>query len=136
MGELKFKVWRLDKRKMYRIIRLSDSLYGECEEPYCHYEDEEGKAKFLPLSMGVILQYTGQDDRNGTGIYIGDFVLISHKERDYNTKSIFKIVIERHFFGFRVVWEHVTGYHCPTHILEDDFSNCVVIGNVYENPEL
>jgi len=127
MRKNKFRVWNLEKEKMYRVIKLSDSFYGDCEESYCHYENEEGKAEFLPLSYGIIMQYTGQKDREGTEIYEGDII----RENDGDGGYIYAEVVYHNcgFMGKEQGFE-------PEYPISEFRNEAEVIGNIYENPEL
>ena len=80
-----------------------------------------------------IMQSTGLKDKNSEEIFEGDYVLIEHPERPgYGNTSIFRIDKVKNLWGYEFIWQPIKGYYCSTHILEDDYSNCEVIGNKYE----
>lgn len=34
MREIKFRAWDKEEKKMFKVVSLSDSNYGDCEVPY------------------------------------------------------------------------------------------------------
>lgn len=130
MNNMMFRVWCKNKK--------------EWEKDQC-YMNQLGEVVFLtrnglryynPLTH-IVSYGTGRTDKNDKNIYEGDYVLIGHPEiPEYGNTSIFRIDRVKDLWGYRFQWQWTRGYHCTTHILEDDYSNCEVIGNIYENPEL
>lgn len=75
--------------------------------------------KVIPETVG---QYTGLTDKNGTKIFEGDIIKIRNKTRYV-------------FFGVcRYRHTKYGGYAVDLSV--KDGSNCEVIGNIYDNPEL
>ena len=115
MREIKFRAWHDQTKKMYTLITLQwlEALYiggiGAFNEVM--YEVDE---------TVHLMQYTGLTDKNGTEIYEGDVVRgygVTTRVRYNNIGySPFTVSVEK-YERFRA-------------------SNCEVIGNIYENPEL
>jgi uncharacterized phage protein (TIGR01671 family) len=114
MREIKFRAWNsIDKEMMYGVWLSSDGSVIDFE--YGNVVGTYPKDKVIPL------QYTGLKDRNGTEIYEGDIIEI----RDLDG-----------YIGIHVVdfdyGEYVAGYFR----LRLTAHRGIVIGNIYENPEL
>ena len=123
MREIKFMVF--DKRlgKIFPVIRLCEDFEGDCEEPYCYYLNNRNELEWLPLSEGILMQYTGLKDKNGKKIY--EDYIVKHKQYvAYGTLSehVGKITISP-YDGVMVGHDSIGKY-------------VEVIGNIYENPEL
>lgn len=75
-----------------------------------------------PINLETVGQYTGLTDKNGTKIFEGDIIKIRNKTRYV-------------FFGVcRYRHTNYGGYAVDLSV--KDGSNCEVIGNIYDNPEL
>ena len=120
MRDIKFRVWDNDLEIMFYsdtdiFITFSDD--GIC----IGYEiDDE-------IDDYDLMQYTGVKDKNGREIYEGDIV---EYKNEYH-------VIEWDDCKFMA-----KGFYCSSQDTPDDFfsefayTNCKVIGNIYENSEL
>jgi len=82
---------------------------------FCYYQDIE------------LMQYTGLKDKNGVEIYEGDILSIDNEENLVIAKCLWKsgqFTLEDNCYGH---WTRQL-YYQPERLL--------VIGNIYENPEL
>jgi len=88
----------------------------------------------------ILMQYTGLKDKNGNEIYEGDILEIpEYYDGDYKTKA-HKAVVEYDNSGFDLFYggEGLYNGHSGYDNLDTMVGNepIVVIGNIYENPEL
>jgi uncharacterized phage protein (TIGR01671 family) len=112
MREIKFRVWNKEMETM------SSNWFAL----NCLVHHEEGKKSLI---KNVVMQFTGLKDKNGVEIYEGDICRL-----DSWTPSICEVLFDRGGFCFR---SNVNdSYYNDCKYLE----NSVVIGNIYENPEL
>ena len=116
MREIKFRAWDKFERKMWPVTLIN---FREGVAALEGYEGElvnedtplEGRRQNKPLKLLVLMQFTGLHDKSGKGIYEGDIL----KRND--------------IYEYEVKWNK-----CGWTI--DSESECEVIGNIYENPEL
>ena len=122
MREFKFRAWDTEKQEMATVnfIGLNDYEVG--------MEDEECRRwRATYPYVCRLMQYTGVKDKNGREIYEGDIV---EYKNEYH-------VIEWDDCKFMA-----KGFYCSSQDTPDDFfsefayTNCKVIGNIYENPDL
>lgn len=106
--EIRFRAWDEDSKTMLNPIDLSS--------PISTYD-------WLGKKDVILMQYTGLNDKNGKEIFEGDFV--QHDAWDYPFEVFF------HQEKARFVCKMKTGL--SQYI---DYERLVVIGNIYENPEL
>jgi uncharacterized phage protein (TIGR01671 family) len=81
----------------------------------------------------VIQQYTGLKDRNGKEIYEGDVVREHHAGLCYDEEFFQLEVVNWDTFGYQPFMRVIGGI---VHDYANNLKEFVVIGNIYENPEL
>ena len=116
MRQLKFRAWDIKEKVMHKAGFLIDSDGTIFDNTLC-----DGEIESFSFGSGqiILVQYTGLKDKNGKEIYEGDIL-----EYDvlYNQKRRFVInSIEDLYFN---------------DMLDYVFSNGLIIGNIYNNPEL
>lgn len=121
MREIKFRAW--DGQKMFNVDVLAISPCGWS----CPDYGKKGVSLAYQPSVKA-MQYTGLKDKNGKEIYEGDLVTINQEDEE----DIFEIE-----------WDECTSrfiMSCDSHYTCDfdnyNGSDCEIIGNIYENPEL
>ena len=120
MRELKFRAWdkyyKLYKCNMDRHI-LRQDLENNILFKLDHSDNYNNKDRDYNKDIIIIQQYTGIKDANGEEIYEGDILQDSDGYID-------------------TVLYHEDGYYHAGDWSGDDFRCLVIIGNIYENPEL
>ena len=93
-------------------------------------------AYHTPVIPETVGQYTGLTDKNGKKIFEGDIIKYSH--RGINEKAIIKYGApkERYtMYGWYLDDNHGnTAFLLSEYFIE--FYDCVIIGNIFDNPEL
>ena len=110
----KYKAWNPDTKEMLEYVPIEAVTCGK------HLE-------MLGTSL-VLLQCTGLRDRNGVDIAQGDIVF----DEDGEYSKTIVITPEENFVGF--FGKSIEDNDVFT--LDEIGDDCLVIGNIYENPEL
>jgi uncharacterized phage protein (TIGR01671 family) len=113
MKNYKFRAWDKKNKKMTDEFDFTD------------FDGDYFAANDIYLSDMEIMQYIGIEDKNGKEIYEGDIIVY----KDFNDEQKLKKIISlQEFFEEKGYAENEFG--------EDWENNIIVIGNIYENPEL
>lgn len=134
MREIKFRAWDKECEVMvYSDKHNKKDYYCEYEfyinnkNVYCmwseDYDDICGFSKTRSGELDNIMQYTGLKDKNGKEIYDGDILEYETGYRDsvnYEDGCFISLGNESHNYLYRSV----------------NIYNAIVVGNIYENPEL
>jgi len=113
--EIKFRAWYKPEGKMYQV----KALYLASQVPYVEWQPFQGR----PVDENIeLMEFTGVKDRNGKEIYEGDILGLD----DPTDQSRAFVVFHNGAFRQQLVRLPIFG---------DDW-DWLVIGNIYENPEL
>lgn len=140
MRDIKFRAW--DKKLLKWNLSVEISCFGEIQEykfngsafhPKYQTDEDEWYGNEKGADRFVLCQFTGLQDKNGVDIYEGD-------------------ILEVHNWGLRdgvigistIVWDNDNcGWRLSDCQIAEDFYDerraiikSIVIGNIYENPEL
>lgn len=140
----KFRMYDTNVNKMYtpNDFEEVESIY-ECIKQQINWDlDVDYDIKFNHIEDGrFFMQCTGLKDKNGRLIYEGDIV---QSDFDFITNTInplrFNIgnVIYSDYIAGFVIASDINDYspYKTSFFGKTEASNCIVIGNIYENPEL
>lgn len=129
----KFRAWLKETKTMHEVtsidfhnesVNVKDNPIGM---PFHHY-DEDGNA--------ILMQSTGLHDKNGVEIFEDDVV----KNGGEYWHCIFKVTsfkLVRRKYKTADDGTRYFDFYSPTQYTSyKEFSQCEVVGNIYENPEL
>ena len=116
MREIKFRAWDKVEKKMHLKLSMFDMRLSKVRPDDTHTD-------YLHVpERADIMQFTGLRDMNGKEIYEGDVIEFS----DQNTSNSEPFTVRQ-----AVVFDGGSFYPKPTR-----GEHAIVIGNIYENPEL
>jgi len=128
MREIKFRAWlegthdnlTIPKPVMeYGVVLSTEGNYLSVEAGW----DIQGEYPTIP-----VMQFTGLKDKNGIEIYDGDILSKTYSDDlDDETETVLR----------KVIWDknHACFILSNAHVAFDVYK-CIVVGNIYENPEL
>jgi uncharacterized phage protein (TIGR01671 family) len=129
--ELKFRLWRNNKKKMYFVTNLNFLMQGfeDSYEVEADYFDNDNEPYIIDNENNILEQYTGLNDKDGKEIYEGDIVQSTNHHPD-------KFEIRFVEGGFCAWWGN-DEFPIDINHFYDSKGCCIkVIGNIHENPEL
>jgi uncharacterized phage protein (TIGR01671 family) len=126
MREIKFRAW--DKKdNVMRQVNMMTVSENHNYQTYYFLEPTSENNGFRYTPDVELMQYTGLKDKNGKEIYEGDII-----RHDWGLN---KITFEDYSFTAEHIISFDGAFNCNLY-LSDIGSDCEVIGNIYENPEL
>ena len=136
MRDIKFRAWCLDYKVMdnYFYINPTGVVYEGANRSYDTPNIEIEENPNL-----IVMQFTGLQDKNGVDIYEGDILLVINKSYNYNDKDNEKrsVSLSRYADSEQYDDNIHFGLNLGGLLLVDCVDDgSLVIGNIYENPEL
>lgn len=133
MREIKFRAWSKKNRGFIADFNMVNfhSYFNKGTEPHIYRYGTEWK-----LSEIELMQYTGLKDKNGVEIYEGDILSINPDDDDWED-----IVVWWQFGGRHELKTFADNPEPSTMLrlfeLQAGTPNpAIILGNIYENPEL
>lgn len=116
----KYRAWDKTTSKLHVV----NGIY--CDNKKIHYIDDN-RVRFVGFDNVIIMQSTGLFDRNGKEIFEGDIVKMS---KDVYSEPTYYEVVRHRGGAYRLESKQ---HGCELWLRHTD---CDVVGNIYENPEL
>lgn len=129
--EIKFRVWDKYKKQMYPISSIDYDIFSQeiriiavgHENGMCTAYNKNHNSEKCDITALELMQYTGLHDENGKEIYEGDIL----------KGTFYGFPMPEYDYVFQIYWDEkekgfMANYFEP--------SECKVIGNIYDNPEL
>ena len=140
MREIKFRAWDKDEQVMGEVTRLDEMVYVEylSSKPvtsclHCAGLKCSHPHKYISNTI-ELMQYTGLKDRYGKEIYEGDIVTSLYPKDTYKTAGVVKDL--DYSWVVQYPDDQYVGGHDDIDLAAIAFMCPVIIGNIYENPEL
>jgi uncharacterized phage protein (TIGR01671 family) len=131
MGEFRFRAWYPENKKIYEVAKID--IWGDPDQAICDLASEDEELFDIYLCEVVLMQYTGRKDINGKEIFEGDIVSFddcTSTESGYWERGCIGVV---EWCNETVSFEVSNRHSAESYEVLDE---CVVIGNIYKNPEL
>ena len=116
----KYRAWDKTTSKLHVV----NGIY--CDNKKIHYIDDN-RVRFVGFDNVIIMQSTGLKDKNGKEIFEGDIVKMA---KDVYSEPTYYEVVRHRGGAYRLESKK---HGCELWLRHTD---CEVVGNVYENPEL
>ena len=117
----KFRAWNKLASRMYIVNGL------HFDRGMVQYANNDNAIRFIKLENIILMQSTGLKDKNGKEIFEGDIVKMA---KDVYSNTTYYEVIRHRGGAYRL---ESNQHGCELWLRH---TNCEVIGNIYENPEL
>lgn len=123
----KYRMWNEIISRLHSV----DGLYFDRE--VAQYKDEVGVSRFIKFKNTILMQSTGLYDENGKEIFEGDIVQFEDYYIESDLPYINRGIVEWSQGQFTITNRASVEME---DLLEGEFLDLTIIGNIYENPEL
>ena len=124
---LKYRMWNEIISRLHSV----DGLYFDRE--VVQYKDEVGVSRFIKFKNTILMQSTGLYDENGKEIFEGDIVQFEDYYIESDLPYINRGIVEWSQGQFTITNRASV---VMEDLLDGEFLDLTIIGNIYENPEL
>jgi uncharacterized phage protein (TIGR01671 family) len=126
----KFRVWDHNLKKFIENFNADPHISCWNGTVYCYERQKEGGDVLVSGIRNItVQQYTGMKDKNGKEIYEGDIL----SEKQWNGNEIFG---EVKWVSKIDGYDWSGWYSYPVSLPRITSTDCVVVGNIFENPKL
>lgn len=123
----KYRMWNEIISRLHSV----DGLYFDRE--VAQYKDEVGVSRFIKFKNTILMQSTGLYDENGKEIFEGDIVQFEDYYIESDLPYINRGIVEWSQGQFTITNRASVEME---DLLDGEFLDLTIIGNIYENPEL